>query len=278
MRIIVIGDLHGDIGMLCSCLYMAKIINSDMEWIADPPNTHVVQIGDQVDSLVRDVETGWEKLDDTMLIRFTDKLDAIAKEKGGRFISLLGNHELMNATGNFMYVSENSMEKSGGYLGRISKFKPGGVYAKLLAKRPVVLKLDNILFCHAGIIPEHLKAVGNEIQTFNLLVEKFLMGDKPLTPIEAIAIEKLFLGEHSMLWNRHYLLKDGAEALKYVLENTQTNAMVIGHNPLPNITPMYNNHLWVTDVGLSRSFSNNTLQVLEILDGREFRVIQAVKK
>ena len=45
-RIIVIGDIHGDIGILCSCLYMANIINHKFEWIAQPADTIVVQMGD----------------------------------------------------------------------------------------------------------------------------------------------------------------------------------------------------------------------------------------
>jgi hypothetical protein len=63
--------------------------------------------------------------------------------------------------------------------------------------------------------------------------------------------------------------------------------MMIGHNPMPQITPIYNFKLWLTDVGLSRSFANESLEVLEILNGgipcpendhRPFRVIRAVKK
>ena len=77
-RIIVIGDLHGDIAMLCSCLYMANIIDTNMEWIAEPRNTVVVQIGDQLDSLNRDNTNEWEKLPDIKLLQFTDQLDVIA--------------------------------------------------------------------------------------------------------------------------------------------------------------------------------------------------------
>jgi hypothetical protein len=56
---------------------------------------------------------------------------------------------------------------------------------------------------------------------------------------------------------------------------------------MPQITPLYNFKLWLTDVGLSRSFSNENLEVLEILNGgspipennyQPFRVLRAVKK
>ncbi|MGA1048789.1 MAG: metallophosphoesterase, partial [Minisyncoccia bacterium] len=163
-RVVVIGDLHGDISTLCSCLYMTNIINSNLEWIAQPSNTIVVQIGDQVDSLSRnEVNQNWEKISDYSLIKFTDRIDEIAKKKGGRFISLIGNHEIMNVLNCFEYVSELSMRKSGGHYGRSKKFSPGGELAKILAKRPVIQKIGPLLFCHAGLLPHHLNIVNSNI-------------------------------------------------------------------------------------------------------------------
>ena len=276
-RIIVIGDLHGDIAMLCSCLYMCKIINTDMEWIAEPPNTIVVQMGDQLDSQVRDTEPGWEKLEDLKLVRFTDKLDSVARAKGGRFISLIGNHEVMNVTANFMYVSAHSMERSGGYLGRMMKFKPGGEYAQLLAKRPAVLKIGDLLFCHAGLLMKHLDIVSGDFGAINRLLYMVLMGQSVSKEMEQ-AFYQLFMDGSSLLWNRDYLEGQKEEELQNVLEVMGCKAMIIGHNPLPNIATLYNGKLWITDVGLSRAFSNDNLEVLEILNGNQFRIISAVKK
>ena len=280
-RIIVIGDLHGDIARLCSCLYMAKIINTNMEWIAEPSNTVVVQIGDQLDSLNRDSTEDWEKLEDLKLIQFTDQLDTIAKKKGGRFISLLGNHELMNAMGNFSYVSKNSLEKSGGGFSRFMKFVNGGPYAKLLAKRPVVLKIGKILFCHAGVLPHHLDIVHNDLSLMNTILQKQLDGDSE--DVSEEEMEKgitLYLDDNSLLWNRYYVnhVNEHSNAmLTDVLRRTHTHAMIIGHNTVSNITTLYNNKLWIVDVGLSRAYKNTNLEILEILNDSTFNIIQAVK-
>lgn len=276
-RIIVIGDLHGDIAMLCSCLYMCKIINTNMEWVAEPPNTVVVQMGDQLDSQVRDTEPGWEKLEDLKLVRFTDKLDSVARAKGGRFISLIGNHEVMNVTANFMYVSAHSMERSGGYLGRMMKFKPGGEYARMLAGRPAVLKIGELLFCHAGLLMKHLDMVQGDFGVINRLLANVLMGETVTKEMEQ-AFYTLFMDGSSLLWNRDYLEGNKERELQEVLEVMGCKAMIIGHNPLPRISTMYNGKLWITDVGLSRAFSNDNLEVLEILNGNQFRIISAVKK
>lgn len=287
-RIVVIGDLHGDIAMLCSCLYMANIINTQMEWIAQPPNTYVVQMGDQLDSLSRDSKESWEKLDDVKLIEFTDKLDHIARKKGGRFISMIGNHEIMNLQGNFMYVSPHSMARSGGSQGRFQRFKPGGLYATLLAKRNVVQKIGSLVFCHAGLLPHHLDLVNNHLESINNLYRKFAL-NQPMTSNEQFKIHELFVSELSLLWNRLYLntSTEMDQVLEQTLNRTHTHHMMIGHNPVPHITPLYNYKLWLTDVGLSRSFQNQTLEVLEILHGgipcaendhHPFRVLRADKK
>lgn len=282
-RIIVIGDLHGDTAMLCSCLYLAKIINTNMEWIANPPNTIVVQIGDQLDSLVRTgVPDDWEKLDDTMLMRFTDKLDSIARLKGGRFISMLGNHEIMNVFGDYSYVSSNSMEKSGGVEGRNAKFRPNGLYAELLAKRPSVLKIGDILFCHAGILPHHLyllpstNTIYQNLQYINDLNVRVILG-KSITPQEMYIHKELFVNQTSLLWNRAYIENSTTmgDMLNRVLELTNSSRMVIGHNPIEHITALYDGKLWITDVGLSRSFPSQNMEILEIINGNIFNIIRA---
>jgi hypothetical protein len=260
---------------------MANILDTNMEWIAEPRNTVVVQIGDQLDSLNRDNSEEWEKLPDIKLLQFTDQLDVIAKKKGGRFISLLGNHEIMNIFGNFSYVSENSMEKSGGEYNRLMKFLPGGSYAKLLAKRPAVLKIGKILFCHAGLLPSHLDLVDDDLDKINEIIRRQLEDDKDISIEDREKTLPLFVNGDSLLWNRHYVNNVNEESyvlLNNILQRTNTHAMVIGHNTVQHISTLYNFKLWLVDVGLSRAYSNTNLEVLEILNDKTFNIIQAVKQ
>ena len=123
-RIIVIGDIHGDIRRFKNILVDAKIINNDLEWIANPPETIILQLGDQIDSLNRMTDENWEVLKDYEMIYFTEQLNMIARSKGGYCISIIGNHELMNIIGDFSYVSENSSSEL-----RKNLFKPKGSLA-----------------------------------------------------------------------------------------------------------------------------------------------------
>src|SRR5579864_3758080 len=49
-RIIVMGDIHGDLKLAIQSFKLAKLIDDNHNWIANPPNTVVVQVGDQIDS------------------------------------------------------------------------------------------------------------------------------------------------------------------------------------------------------------------------------------
>ena len=152
-RIIVIGDIHGDIKRFKNILMDAKIINNNLEWIAEPSNTIVVQLGDQIDSLNRNSNENWEVLSDFEMIYFTEHLNDLAKIKGGAVISLIGNHELMNIIGDFSYVSPMNRNEL-----RLDLFKSKtGSIGLILAKRPLIFKINELLFCHAKFELSHLE-------------------------------------------------------------------------------------------------------------------------
>lgn len=271
-RVVVIGDVHGDLGRLMESLYSTKVIDNNGKWIADPPNTVVVQLGDQVDGRARGGEEGWDKVPDTEVMSFMDRLDVIARLGGGRAISLIGNHELMNVIGDFTYVSDKYRTPL-----RQTQFRPGGRFAQMLAKRCVVVKIGSLLFAHAGVLPHHLEAVNNDLHLFNILIRKVLRGEA-MTAHESSIFDQCILGEQGMLWTRLYMdsLSNQEmmhEILTHVLGETKSKIMCIGHNTVSSITGISGGRLWFVDAGLSRSYGTDSFQVLEILDdGENFRI------
>jgi len=128
-RVIVIGDIHGDFDVAIKCLIIAKCINNikipdnknvssmdnffkQLEWIGN--DTYIVQLGDQID---RVRPQNWDNNEITKDEAYKDEgstleifylfylLDNIAKQKGGRVFSIIGNHEIMNVEGDFRFVS-----------------------------------------------------------------------------------------------------------------------------------------------------------------------------
>jgi hypothetical protein len=256
-RIIVIGDVHGDIRRFKNILVNANIINNDLEWIADPPETIIVQLGDQIDSLNRTATEDWEVLKDYEMIYFTDYLNLIARAKGGYCISLIGNHELMNVIGDFSYVSENSNSDI-----RQKLFKPKGSLALILAKRPLIFKIGDLIFCHAKLDIEHLnilKKHNKDIFYINQIWQKYLENEKINIEDKEI-INSIIIGPAGLLWNR----KENDKNLTSLLfKELEVIYMFLGHTSYDKIQ-LKDNQIWYCDTGISRAFGKSTYQYLDI--------------
>jgi len=257
-RIIIIGDIHGDLKRFKNILIDAKIINNNLEWIANPPNTIVVQLGDQIDSANRTpIINNWEVLEDTDMIYFTNTLDNIAISKGGRVISLIGNHELMNTQGNFSYVSAKSNKEN-----RKNDYHPNGNLSSILSKRPVVLKIGKLFFCHAGLKKIHLDILdsyGKDISYINTVWKKYMLGElKDQNDIEIL--NRILIDQEGILWNREI---DNKDDNIYSLNKVECIYMFIGHNTVEKIT-LNNDTTWFVDTGISRAYGMNSYQYIDI--------------
>ena len=258
-RIIIIGDVHGDIKRFKQILIDASVINNNFEWIAEPPNTIILQLGDQIDSLNRLTTDNWEVLNDYEMIYFTEHLDNIARVKGGRCISLIGNHELMNVIGDFSYVSPLNQEEI-----RTSLFKPQGSIALILAKRPLVVKIKDLLFCHAKMNMKHLeilKRYDKDIFYLNTIWENYLRNNKIKIEDKEI-LDNIIIGNKGILWNRD--TNEVSETTR-LFNNLRVSYMFLGHTALPQIT-FVDNQIWYCDTGLSRAFGTKQYQYIDIND------------
>ena len=280
-RIIVIGDVHGDIERLIKLLVTIGIFSTNLEWIAQPRDTVVIQLGDQIDSLSRRLDRGgdlqWETSPDLEVLVLMDKLDEIAKNSSdgrGRVLSLIGNHEIMNVLGIFAYVSENSMNKTGGAEIRHSLLRPGTQIGTILAKRNVVCKIGPFLFCHGGILPQHLEVVYNNFDTINMCMRKYLLGKEQLSPEELFVMNQVICEENNgIIWTRKYieLATYQPEVLEMLMdvicEKTNTMVVFVGHNTVDTIKRVADGKLYFTDTGFSRSYPlhENYVEVIEIM-------------
>lgn len=274
-RIVVIGDVHGDVSRFLQCLYACNVFNRHFEWIAEPRNTIVVQMGDQIDGLSRGEASAenWEKFCDTDMLYLTDTLDRIARLGGGRVLSLVGNHEIMNVVGDFTYVSSKSQQMLP-IERRSQLFKPGGSLARLLARRNVVLKIGGTVFCHAGLLMKHISMVDGQLQLLNDVVRKYLCSRK-LSMRETEVFSECILGVDSVLWTRTYadLFQEGSDLnqakneIDNVLEEIQAKRIVTGHNTVRNITALMEGKVMFADAGLSRAYGlGPRIQCINIYD------------
>lgn len=177
-RVIALSDVHGAYDSMVKTLRNADVVDDTLAWSGGP--AHLVVVGDLLDRGPRSREA----MD--LLMRLEDE----ARAEGGKVHVLLGNHEVMNLTGDLRYVSaeeyaafapdETAELRASRFdawarrrigqdpedlLGEFDEaFPPGffahreafgaeGVYGRWLLARPVIVVVNGTAFVHGGLSP-----------------------------------------------------------------------------------------------------------------------------
>lgn len=150
-RIVAIGDVHGASEAFAAILAKAGLIDGEKKWIGG--NAILVQTGDMTDR-----GAGMKEALDLLM-----SLEQQARKAGGRVHAILGNHEVMNLTGEMRDVTPEIFATFGGAAAMREAFSPKGTYGKWLRTKPIVAEIDGTIFMHAGINPEYTKDSVDEL-------------------------------------------------------------------------------------------------------------------
>ncbi|HSO35408.1 MAG TPA: metallophosphoesterase [Labilithrix sp.] len=272
-RLVAIGDLHGDLEAMRRVFRLAGAIDAKDAWIGG--KLMVVQTGDAVD----------RGDDDRAILDLLERLKAEAAKAGGELLAMSGNHEIMNATFDFRYVTPGAFatfadvvpkesdarkhaEVEPAARGRAAAFTPGsGAYAAMIADRPVIVRVGDTLFAHGGILPKH---VTFGIDRINDETRGWLLGKQSIPP-------RILTQEDGPIWTRMYSAAPGREEcviLDEVLKATGAKRMVMGHTVQRNgINPACDSKAWRIDVGMAKVYEG-PIQALEI-KGEAVKVLKA---
>ncbi|KAJ4772127.1 Calcineurin-like metallo-phosphoesterase superfamily protein [Rhynchospora pubera] len=312
-RIVAVGDLHGDLSQTRSALKMAGLLSSDgFQWTGR--DTILVQVGDILDrgeheiailSLLKSLDVQAKSQGgavfqvngnhETMNIEGDFRyVDPGAFDECADFVEYLeqynGNWD--DAFLNWIFVSEvwreerasigdnkwspwNIVKRQKGVVARSALFSPGGVLACELSRHPVVLKVNDWIFCHGGLLPHHVKY---GVERMNKEVSDWMRGSKretdgPKMPFIALR------GYDSVVWSRLYSrepnpLQHQPWKISSIAEKTlgefKAKGMVVGHTPQTNgaNSSKYDSRVWCIDVGMSSGVLNSSPEVLEIVDNK----------
>lgn len=310
-RVVVFGDIHGDILLAKKLLIFAKLVDKNMNWIAKPPETILVQVGDQIDSFRNDpnYDKSKDTSDDLKVLELFDQLHEKAKKKGGAVYSLLGNHELMNVDGDFRYVTPKNLddfyykdietgEEFKGIDGRTKAFNVGGPLSTHLGcTRKAALIIGSTLLVHAGILPVigeklNLEDRDEKIKLLNQNVKRWLLGKlsskREIKYIDDISISPFWMRLFGQIPVGTKINDEKCKKCLDAIKYYQIGHIVIGHTPQLLYTEDGINGtcdrkdgisiVYRVDAGLPESFrlrkDDNDLQYLEILEDKKFNIIK----
>uniref|UniRef100_A0A5B7BVF8 Calcineurin-like phosphoesterase domain-containing protein n=1 Tax=Davidia involucrata TaxID=16924 RepID=A0A5B7BVF8_DAVIN len=318
-RIVAVGDLHGDLSQARCALEMAGVLSSDGQDLWTGGETVLIQLGDILDrgedeiailSLLRsldiqakakggavfqvngnhetmNVEGDFRYVDSGAFdecIDFMEYLEDCEHNWEEAFISWVGVSERWKEDRKISqnyWGPLNLVKRQKGVIARSILLRPGGPLARELARHTVVLKVDDWVFCHGGLLPHH---VVYGIERMNREVSNWMKGlsesdNSPQFPFIATR------GYDSVVWNRlysrdlsdleDYQISQIQSILEETLQAVGAKAMVVGHTPqTTGVNCKYNCSIWRIDVGMSSGVLNSRPEVLEIRDNKA-RVIRS---
>jgi hypothetical protein len=239
-----IGDVHGDLTALRGALKLAGAVDDGDRWTGG--GLVVVITGDYLD----------RGDDEKEILELLPRLQREAAAAGGALHVLTGNHELLNAQGDFCCLTERgkkALDLPGAT--RAQRFAPGGDLARVLADRPVTLIVGRTVFVHGGITTTH---VSRGLDALNLGAREWLLGTRAQLPLEV----------QSLLWMRFYSWGSPADEVCDELASTlswlDADRMVVGHTVQKTINAACDGLVWRIDVGLSRHYGSRGPEVLVI--------------
>lgn len=245
-RVVAIGDLHADVDAALDTLRLAGLVDAQGDWSGG--HTTLVQTGDLMDRGPRSLG----------LIELMRGLSDQAAVAGGQVICLLGNHEAMNLTGDWRYVSPADVAEFGGVTARQAALAPTGDLGAWLRGRDSAVQLGDVVFVHGGLRAQWA-ALG--VDTISNRVRNALLGQSSPT----------ILGEEGPLWFRGYLMEPEALAcaeLSQALTALGARRMVVGHTTQASgkISSRCGGQLLGLDTGISTYYGRH-IAALDMVDG-----------
>ncbi|CAK9164151.1 unnamed protein product [Ilex paraguariensis] len=318
-RIVAVGDLHGDLAKARCALEMAGVLSSDGRDLWTGGETVLIQLGDILDrgedeiailSLLRsldiqakanggavfqvngnhetmNVERDFRYVDSggfdecTNFLEYLDACDHNWEDAFVSWVGVCGRWKEDQKMSHNYWDPRNLVKWQKGVIARSILLRPGGPLASELARHAVVLKVDDWVFCHGGLLPHH---VAYGIERMNREVSDWMRGLSEIDSCPQIPFIAT-RGYDSVVWNRLYS-KDISNLEDYQIDQIQAileetlgavgaKAMVVGHTPqTTGVNCKYSCSIWRIDVGMSSGVLDSRPEVLEIRDNKA-RVIRS---
>lgn len=231
-KILALSDIEGEFKALRDLLLANKVMDEQYKWTFG--NGHLVICGDLFD---RGKEV-------PAVIWLLYKLEQEAKLKGGYLHTILGNHDIMNLSGDLRYVKEKYFDNA-----RLMGFDYMDLYAentelgRWLRSKNLVEKIGDNLCLHAGISPG-VNDLQMGLQQINDKCRPFYDKAKEKKSFADPAVFKFFDGTRtSLFWYRGYFSepKISKKEIDQTLQLYHVERIIVGHTIVKSNVGFYYN-------------------------------------
>lgn len=255
-KLIAISDIEGNFFALYDFLLNNNVIDKNNNWTFG--NGHLVLAGDFFDRGLNVTECLW----------FIYYLEQEAVKHGGYVHFILGNHEIMNMSGDLRYVRnkyfENCKLMNEDYS---SLYKPDTELGRWLSSKNVAEKIGNYLFVHGGISPE-LDSISNSLEIINSAAREYYFSSKAAKQSGDKLHNILYSGKFSPFWYRGYIKQTITEPeLDKIISNFEVSTIIVGHTIVEDVKSFYNGKV----IGIDTDHAGGDTEGLLIEDGKYYR-------
>ncbi len=231
VKLLALSDIEGEFSALRSLFIGNKVMDKNYNWIYG--TGHVVICGDLFDRGFNVTEQLW----------LLYKLEQDAVAKGGYLHIILGNHDIMNLSGDVRYVQPRYIQNAA-IVGKPypALFAEDTELGRWLRSKNIVEKIGDFLCLHAGISPA-VQTLNYSVERINTLARPYYSKGDPDSIGSDPVIGPLFTND-SPFWYRGYFISPRAtqSQVDSTLSFYQVKTIVIGHTiAAKNITGYYQN-------------------------------------
>lgn len=233
-----ISDIHGQYNTFIKLLKNNGVINKKGKW--NFGNGHFVIVGDIFDRGPAVTEVLW----------FLYDLEKQAEKKGGKLHVLLGNHDVMVLNGNLRAVHPKYKEVATILNQPFNAlFNKGSVLGDWLRTRPVLVKINGMLFTHGGLHPD-LVSKNVSLTQINTEFKQQLVESELSTKRNEIGTY-LHKG-HGPIYYRGYFQGERAtdSQIDQLLKHFKLTNIIVGHTTHRQIETRYNGKVIVVDANM----------------------------
>jgi len=236
-KLLVLSDIEGNFGALRKLLLANKVIDEDFNWKFD--DGHLVLVGDFFDRGQQVTEVLW----------FIYYLEEKAKASGGYVHFILGNHEIMNLSGDLRYLQKKYLDNANLlHQNYVSLYDENSELGRWLRTKNVVEKIGNILFAHGGI-SAYINIMNISVPEVNKLARPYYADT---TYKYADSRSDAIFSDFGPFWYRGYYNKSNPNIslqIDSTLSQFSVDHIITGHTIVSDtISVWYNGKLLNTDV------------------------------